>query len=428
MSGSPELSFLASLPTELLHAIARHCETRDLLAFCRANRQLHAVCLEGIYRVIPLDNLADVVKFCKTVISRPETALLVRVFEIRLSPNHASKQFYTLVGSAIASFANLKTLRVESPSIFRSLRDAHLPQLFNCMIPFSAEIDPFILRHSTLSSLEVLQVAPGAELHLPPPPIHMPNLFSFVGPPNLACSLIPQSQTTYISIGWGASTSFAHCLAACSLSKGPVTALVNRCDIWNPDLSSAIVKHMPALQVLALTSLYADTKLLLRAVDNMLPFLPALASLGLFVCSSHSAVQTLDEEFTTVCKWGAVCPNLVCIQFQGVSWIHLRSVTSLRQPIWLRDPENLISVLDHKRAMNASELAYLKWFLRTALTSSELPPGYLEFARLIAGLDGLCAARQVLEKDGDIPDFVLLDSPWGLSFPSDDVNSAPALT
>ncbi|KAJ7171103.1 hypothetical protein C8R46DRAFT_1087648 [Mycena filopes] len=340
MSGSPELSFLLSLPTELLHAIASHCETRDSLAFCRSNRQLHAVCLQCIYRFIKLDNLADVVKCCKTLISHPGAALLVRIFEIRLSPNHASKQFYTLVGCAVARLANLKALRVESPSIGRSLCDAPLPRLVECTIPFSSEIVSFILRHSTLLCLGVSQIPPGTELHLPPPSIHMPNLSSFAGPPNLACSLIPQSQTTFLAITWGASTSFSHCLAACSLSKCPVTVLLNRCDIWNPALSAAIAEHMPTLQELTLRSSYADKELLFGAVDNMLPSLSALATLKLLVDVSYSADRTLDEEYISVQKWGALCPTLVYIRLQLFAWVRLSPTGTGEQTTWYRVPAN----------------------------------------------------------------------------------------
>lgn len=68
----------SALPTELIHSIFGRLELKDLIVLCRTDHQIHANCLGWIYRSITLESPVQVLKCCKSVISRKEAADAVR--------------------------------------------------------------------------------------------------------------------------------------------------------------------------------------------------------------------------------------------------------------------------------------------------------------------------------------------------------------
>lgn len=83
------MSFTA-LPPELLREIIARIELEDLISLCRTSRQLHTHSAPLIYRSVSVANDAQVVKLCKTIISREDTARSIRELEMCALVSHLS--------------------------------------------------------------------------------------------------------------------------------------------------------------------------------------------------------------------------------------------------------------------------------------------------------------------------------------------------
>ncbi|KAJ7910461.1 hypothetical protein B0H13DRAFT_2012111 [Mycena leptocephala] len=406
MSGSPTLCGFPSLPNELIRAIAGLCEPKALSALCQTSRQTHAICLGWIYRIITLDDPGKVVKCCQTLISRSHAAESVRDFQILCVPRLALKSFYRIVECAIKNLKNLQILKVSnSRTIFRLFCDMHFPRLSECSLPSSAAVVPFLKRNPTIVNLHVLACIEGLgaingfnadtafESTSLLEPIHMPNLQTFVGPANVGCSVIPQSQTSRMAIFWGASRimSFSDGLAALSLSKVDVIELNNLICTWDCALLlSAIAEHMPRVERLQFRTLedLGEKEDFFEVIENTLPSLPSLKSLDILEgFPAGSSDDHLDAEFATVRRWGDISPQLHSVVFPS------NTVWGVICDAWLPGSAGVALVILYNIEMDASTMGHLKWFFK-------------QRPQFIAGVQGFHAVQMALEDGGVLPDFV----------------------
>ncbi|KAJ7116534.1 hypothetical protein C8R44DRAFT_983587 [Mycena epipterygia] len=414
-------SRLLALPNELIHRIAGHTESRDLLALCQTNRQIHNICLEWIYRSITVDDPARLVKCCKTIISRAEAADLVRKLSISCCLRHPLKSYYSTVGSAIRKLKNLQSLKVPfslTYTFFQLFSATQFPHLSECVLPASVEIIPFLERHPMISRLSAIPYdVAQSNSHLFPidrnmlfgslQPIRMPKLQEFLGPASLAYVVIPGSSTSRMSIYWESNqtTSSSGAVATLARPNVDVILLENIVVRWDRQLLSAIAVHMPRLEHLTFHNIgnCEEEKLFLSHIDDTLRSLPRLRSITLlagFTADPHDG--DLREEFEAVRRWGEIAPMLTDVTFPSkMSWTYV----PLPFGLWLPG-------IDIDGARFGLEDLNVKSFYTVVLTSPvALPPMYHMLAKKIAGPNALLIVEKAINSGEAIPDFEPTQNP-----------------
>ncbi|KAJ7148808.1 hypothetical protein C8R43DRAFT_1008826 [Mycena crocata] len=420
----------SNLPNELIREISGWTERRDLLFLCQTSRQMHAICLQWIYRLIVLDDAAQVVRCFKTIISRTEAANSARILKISCTPRHVFKSFGNTFRSGIKRLKYLQRLDVSSSlTLFRLLSSVHFPLLTHCSIPSSTDMMPFLKEHPLIAELEVLpnfeEGTVGAYLSIQDTaferashtePISMPKLQCFSGPAVVAYLVVPGSPTSHLSIYWGdgisRATSFSDGVATLARASVDVVELSSLICTWDRTILSALAKHMPRIQHLAFRNIrdYEEREIFVAAVEDTLPALPMLHTLHLLEgIPTASQDDHLDEEFETVRRWGDIGPQLYGVSLPGnTPWGCLSGA-------WL--PGALPSALltGHKTIT----LHQLKWFLRTVVTRT-LPQQYSRAAQALTMLNasGLLAIKRGLERDSAFLDsrFTGFPPSWNIDY------------
>ncbi|KAF8218072.1 hypothetical protein K438DRAFT_2038688 [Mycena galopus ATCC 62051] len=419
MSGLSGHCGLSSLPNELIHAIAGDCNVADLLALCRTSRRIHVICLRWIYRTVTLLSIDQVVKCCQTIILRPQVAESVRSFQIGCFPRFGLKTFYSIIECAISKLKNVQILRISnSRTIFRLFCNMHFPRLSECAIPSSKSIASFLKKNPTITTLHVLPCLEGLgsinglydadaafEFTSPLEPILMPKLQAFVGPINIGCSVIPDSQASRMTIYWGTDPimDFSEGLATLARSKVDVIELNNLICTWDDALLPAIAQHLPRVERLLFRNLldYDDEEDFLESIERTLPSLRSLETIDLLEgFRVGSDVDALDEEFAAVRRWGAASPRLYHVGFPS------NNTWGILCGAWFPGAATLGLIMFQRLEMDISTMHHFKWFFRTTATSPALPQDYHLLAEFIAGIDGIRAVRKAIEDHGDLPDFV----------------------
>ncbi|KAJ7143771.1 hypothetical protein C8R44DRAFT_758861 [Mycena epipterygia] len=418
---------LSVLPIELIHAIAGSTESQSLLVLCRTSRRMHAICLEWIYRSITLDHPVEVVKCCKTIISRDEAANSVREFDISCCPRRPLKSFYGTFESAIRKLKNIQTLNVSPLPIFQVLCNMQFPRLLKCTMPASKEIIPFLKKNATIQALfifpcfegidvsgVVYEGVPAFEFTTPIQPIHMSKLQRFVGPATLAYAVVPGSLTSHLTIFWenNRNMSPSDGLANLVRSNAQIVELISLVWTWDCALISAIKEHMPGIQKLQFRNVTIGEEKpeqhFFSSIENALPLLPDLMSLQ--VLEGFPAGPLDDEDgndFETIRRWGELSSSLVCVSLLSNTW-------------WGRYCEVWFpGAVDSFVKGSKITMEQRKW-LRAVVTSQTLPPNYLLLAEYLAGADGIAAVRKAIESGGDIPNLVFTGGlgpgqPWSIS-------------
>ncbi|KAJ7244416.1 hypothetical protein B0H12DRAFT_808538 [Mycena haematopus] len=419
MAGSLGLGGLSSLPNELIHTIAGHCRSTDLLNFCQTSRRIHGICLQWIYRTIRLLDVDQVIKCCQTIILRPHAAAAVRSLQIACFPRFGFKTFYSTIERAIPRLTNVQVLRISnSRTIFRLFCHMHFPRLSECAVPSSRAIVPFLKKNPTITTLHVLPCLEGLgsinglydadaafEFTSPLEPIHMPNLEAFVGPINIACSVIPQSRACRITIYWGTDPimTFSEGLAVLARSKVDIIELNNLICNWDGALLFAIAEHLPRVQRLLFRNLmdYDDEEDFMNSIEQTLPSLHFLETMDLLEgFRDGSNVDALDDEFTIVRRWTTASPRLCHVGFPS------NNTWGILCGAWFPGAATLGLIMFHSLEMDLSTMRHFKWFFQTTATTPSLPQDYHLLAEFIAGKDGIRAVRKAIADNGELPDFV----------------------
>ncbi|KAJ7649230.1 hypothetical protein B0H17DRAFT_1270914, partial [Mycena rosella] len=361
-----------------------------------------------------LERLAQVVKCCVILISRPEVASSVHEFTMYVSfpsspeaivnrhnscaPRLAFKSYYSIVKFAASKLNNFRTLHVSSFLLFP---DTQFPHLFGCTLPAIAGITPFLRRNQQISCLKVnpcvglLDFRAGSALRIvsPIPPIHMPKLQHFTGPDIIAFAVVPGSLTSRATI-YGETTwamSFSDTIAALARSNVDITILSIVISTWDCGLLSAIANHISRLQEFIVyigSGAYGQGKESLFILELLPP--------ASFDCD-------LDKECYILCRWGEIAPALIFVVLPSkTNWMRFNG---LRLPY------------SNNRGRVGVGTSDLKWLIRAAVTLPTLPPEYLTFAEELAGEDGILALKKAIENDGVLPDFVFTDEGLQLLFP-----------
>ncbi|KAF7368806.1 hypothetical protein MVEN_00205700 [Mycena venus] len=366
---------LSGLPTELINFITGHSEVEDLLVLCRASRQIHAICLGWLYRAITLKSPIQLVKWGKTVVSRPEAADSVRELIIPFDPRDMMKSFYAVFGSAMKRLKNLQVLEICSPELLHTFPDTSFPRLSDCDIPVSVDIWPFLRSNPTITSLSILALdllMPRSDIEtLPTQSIHMPKLRFFCGPGPVARKVVPGTVVSRLAIFWPNKPvmEFSRDLAAVASSKAGILHLTCTLCRWDPALWVSIAKHVPRIKFLEIHVVTSSTngkEEFLHAFDDSLRSLPSLIALTI-MSPAHPPIEAIDQyretTFATIRRWGELSPKLMRIVLPiaavKITWLRAYGNT------WVPRPK------DCPEAMEA-----FNWLVQKISTSPELVAEY----------------------------------------------------
>ncbi|KAJ6551822.1 hypothetical protein B0H19DRAFT_1264453 [Mycena capillaripes] len=407
---------LSEFPTELIHEISRRLEIKDLLILCRTSRQIHAICLEWIYRAISLKSPVQVLKWCETIRSRKEAADAVRELEILLYSKYPNvlKSFCTTFESAIIRMKNLQAMKVTARPLFQILSRMSFPRLLHCILPASLDIFPFLCKNPSITYISIVPTEEGSLEAFDASPlqsIYMPNMQRFDGPDIAACSVLPDSLVSYVGIIWSRKldVDFSRALAAAGSAKTGIVQLKNMLFSWNPALPAAIAKHTPQIRFLEIRNIatFAATpekEIFLSALDDTLRCLPCVMGICIVegnpnpsYCRPIDRIEDdLESEFETVQRWGGISPTLTRIVLSNTA----SSWGRLYDDIWL--PGEI-----GKYCPETVECS--KWLIKKVLTSPKLPLGYRCCADFVGGKDGMKILEEAVKRDGVVPAFAILN-------------------
>ncbi|KAJ6493998.1 hypothetical protein C8R47DRAFT_1318865 [Mycena vitilis] len=359
---------VSALPNELLHSISGHLDLENLLALSRTGRQMHAICLVWIYRVLLLQSEVQVLKCLKSMVLRSAVAESVRELKIVCYPKCALKSFHRTLECAIKLMKGLRVIQIAPLSLFSPFSRVYFPRLLSCTVPVTVDIFPFLLKNPTVKSLSVRA---GSDLSnydfclWPIRPMQMSDLMSFDGPDIVACSVIPGSRVSQAAIFWPQETvvGFPKIFAALAASTADMDNLSCVVCTWDPSLLPAIAKHMPRLACLHIQHLNLDQMStgpredFHAAIENALRSLPCLTILKISegVDLQRREIAWTDEdrefEFELVQRWGEISSTVLhmaigrftpWIRFQGLwfpdniaanTWL-LTKILSSPRSVW----------------------------------------------------------------------------------------------
>ncbi|KAJ7620972.1 hypothetical protein FB45DRAFT_132161 [Roridomyces roridus] len=430
MTDPPQQSRLAN---ELLCKIADLCQVEDLLVLCRSNRQMSSICVRSIYRFITLDNPTQAIACCKTLLSSTEAAAAVRRFAIICDPNFALES----ISSALPVLRNLQSLDILScRNILPAIPEAVFPRLQHCSLPCTPEIVPFLQRHDGLERIEVSpyghQSGTFFRFESSIPPISMPRLLQFMGPVNVANSLIPGSCLFTLDLFWDSDptiTGFERLPSTYFQDKIPTVAQAevaifrNILTVWDHRILPPIAEYLPHLKELEFAnplgtaSSDAEAYEFISAVGGILPSLPNLWELKIYngakfiddgsTSSSSPDDETLNREFGIACTCLEQSRSLARILLPSrTSWLLVRGSKPVAFP-----------------SCPSPSDSTAKWFIKLIVAdrARALSTTYTKLVRRLLGDETVRTVSRMM-KDGDDNFTVkagdLPNSRWSLSIGS----------
>ncbi|KAJ6564896.1 hypothetical protein DFH09DRAFT_1475376 [Mycena vulgaris] len=338
-------------PDEIIDEIVQHMPLSDLLAFCRGDDRLHAICLPHIYGAVELTETGSLVQFCKTLRSRKALKALVKSLSInchedifactprrrrlkgvpQFSPDE--EEIRAACAAAISSLHNLVDLTLARPwSIIPLLPRRAFPQLRTLDITFSPHLAGFLADHPRITSLFVEPLYKTAQFFVQIPGMHLPALREYTGPEVVARAVLPVSSVTTITVYWDPpplrQRLATECLSSLALSNTPVTTLRNIINGWQAPSPLAIAQALPRLEILEFLNLRRDSSpeqraAFLRDLAVALPLLPRLTTLVVHEPGHDhpNTPATFKKEWSLLKHWYSLCPTLTeCMLLSGTRW------------------------------------------------------------------------------------------------------------
>ena len=164
------------------------------------------------------------------------------------------RSFYQLAAAAVACACNLIELSIHRhpPLVYDlMLRNIPLTHLRHCIIPHDVNIGSFLLNLNR-ANLEMLFVFSANELthplvqHVPSFHWHFPKLVSYIGPPEILCSILSESQLRNLVLRWGARPDFSM-MHSVTPSRSTLQSLQHFIADWNCELIAASASWFPNL-------------------------------------------------------------------------------------------------------------------------------------------------------------------------------------
>ncbi|KAJ7769174.1 hypothetical protein DFH07DRAFT_1006962, partial [Mycena maculata] len=317
--------------------------------------------------------------------------------------------FYRTVAYAVGRLTNLAVFDISnSRSIFKCFSDKRFPNLLVCTIPFMTNIISFLKGYPQIYYLHAIPCADGGLsfcLTSPTQSVSMPKLQCFAGPDHIACTVIPGSQVSDMTVYWlpDRSMKSSDCLVALARPKVDVVCLKNVMVGWDCGILLAIANHMPHVEHLEFQNLsdYKERELFISRIESALCSLPQIKCINLFEgilqtpknYTENEATQ--DAEFEAVRRWGDQSASLNFITFPSIMrWVRFGA----KGTAWLPWLPTSIATSVHSNC---------RWLFKTVVTVPDLPPIYASLAEYLAGLDGLLAVKTAINNGEDRPEFVL---------------------
>lgn len=268
---------ITRLPLEILEAFIELSGISSQLSLARVSKLFHSLTLRSLYCDISLHSPHVAVACCRTLISKPGTAALVRSFLISyrcvfqssfdrrndssLLPSLYSAKaplasYYTLIRKALASLSEVTTIRllVHDPQYITFLNHCSYPSLrhFECYLTLSDDLIHFLNRHPRITYLQVSpheNTAASPEDQLQLPTVRLPNLQYFAGNGQSVPFLGTNSTLRAAIVSWDVvDTAPEVAISMLERSSRETLGLLSvRRRGWNLDLIEIISTSLPRL-------------------------------------------------------------------------------------------------------------------------------------------------------------------------------------
>ncbi|KAF7303639.1 hypothetical protein MIND_00593200 [Mycena indigotica] len=420
---------LAELPSELVYEVTSHLARIELLPLTQVNHTLQLQCEPAIYRTISLSSPThgQLVKFCRTLVSRAQLASYVRELHVDIACGPAGtwllKPFETLLLRALGMLEELKSLSVvNAPSIlpFLSRGNIHFPYLtaFRCRpnLASSSSLDDitnFLNKHS---SLEYLAIFPS---HLP----LSPDMFSRnITPINLASLRTMLSFPSLASLGLISPGSSFNCLQLVwnedkldgyHFLSQPIAVLDNYLLSWRYSvLLQTIKSHFLQVHTLKFTFIQSlvhqnEWELFLVNFEQVLPSLNTLQNCSFQNTEPiHVTQDVISQEHVLLSRWSSLSSSLLRVLFPSqVAWSRSSNPLywSLGSSITIEYHRNLDG--SRSATISSHNVEVLKWFFTKAV-SKEVGTGSMYAVALgLVGQEGMDEVTKCIEMGKDISGF-----------------------
>ncbi|TRM61965.1 hypothetical protein BD626DRAFT_65418, partial [Schizophyllum amplum] len=196
-------------PVEIIQGIVEEADTRDQLSLARCSRTFNRLPTMSLYRNVMLESMHNTVRYCKSVLSAPAKAKLLRVLGIIHSPTSSSNDhlisYLDLIARVLQTTTNLLSLSIVSlPAIMPLLAACPLPNLQDANVPAHNGLFAFLTSYprDNLRSLTATAHDLASSAITLPGRVVLSHLRCFRGQASLAADILPGSQVEDVALLW----------------------------------------------------------------------------------------------------------------------------------------------------------------------------------------------------------------------------------
>ncbi|KAJ7662226.1 hypothetical protein DFH06DRAFT_1296590 [Mycena polygramma] len=309
MAGPPLV--LANLAVEILFTIAAHATKSDQVSLSMVSTMFNSVATKLLYRDIGLTSLKRMALCCRTLASKPETALSVRtLFFDHFSDGRGAvlPSFFRLLNSALLNTTNLNSLVLSLPCDRAGITLQHC--FFPRLESYSSFIHGhFLDRHPTIKSITVLGRDASVLL-----PTYLPLLEDMNGTSDAAKEFVPHRPVQSVTIEW---------------PNFPYFRVDSDADLdsWGSgDVIDSLVKSTYPGGIVSLTSVFIFLPPI-QMLGNLGNSLANLETLHLRIVCQGSDLDSPYEEFLDEMK--SVLPQFRCLLHLYIQTLQLPATGSL---------------------------------------------------------------------------------------------------
>ncbi|KAI0314562.1 hypothetical protein OF83DRAFT_1063627 [Amylostereum chailletii] len=340
-------NYISRLPSELVHDVLRYVDLpADLTSVALADRRLHTMANERLYRDVSISSASQAVKFLLQAVYKPVDPRFrrVRTLSLYFKTTHSFPSLLALIKTALSHLLALKDLKVNLINI--SSRDWDIAVLIFPENPafqlqsfqtslrchrMNTALSSFIETQMELQELDLSgrSPRPSSPFVLSTAALPRLNLFRTIHcPPDLISKIVSGRPLECISVTLFSEDDFLS-IRMLSRSSRPIrllTVIIIE-HASSIDFFANVAGHLPGLEEFhAMSVVHAYTAEMLHAATSILPLFKTLHTIMFLATNAGVSPMPLEEEGALAEAWGRSCPSLKTIALPSLEvWSRIGS-------------------------------------------------------------------------------------------------------